>query len=132
MAFLELAGLTRRYGPLTVVDAVDLEVELGSLVCLLGPSGCGKTTTPRPMAGLMAPDAGGHLRDLDLGEGPATVIGSSQRVAPRFAAFAKGTGFHADDGNDTQLAVAKDRVVAMLRDLEPLGFIDRLLTPLRF
>ena len=100
MAFLELAGLTRRY--------------------------------PRPIAGFIAPDAGGHLRDLNLGEGPATVIGSSQRVAPRFAAFAKGTGIHADDGNDTQLAVAKDRVVATLRDLEPLGFIDRLLTPLRF
>ena len=63
-------------------------------------------------------DAGGHLRDLNPGEGPATVIGSSQRVAPRFAAFAKGTGIHADDGNDTQLAVAKDRVVATLRDLD--------------
>jgi iron(III) transport system ATP-binding protein len=58
MAFLELARLTKRYGPLTVVDAIDLRVERGSLVCLLGPSGCGKTTTLRLIAGFIAPDAG--------------------------------------------------------------------------
>ena len=45
MAFLELDGLTKRYGPLTVVKGVNLSVEKGKLVCLLGPSGCGKTTT---------------------------------------------------------------------------------------
>jgi len=54
------------------------------------------------IARFIAPDAG------NLGEGPATVIGSSQRVAPRFAAFANAVGIHADDYDDTQLAVAKD------------------------
>jgi iron(III) transport system ATP-binding protein len=61
MAFLELARLTKRYGPLTVVDAIDLHVERGSLVCLLGPSGCGKTTTLRLIAGFIEPD-GGEIR----------------------------------------------------------------------
>ncbi|SFI47795.1 2-methylcitrate dehydratase PrpD [Bosea sp. OK403] len=55
-----------------------------------------------------------HLLDLNLGEGPATVIGSKLKVAPRFAAFANGVGIHADDYDDTQLAVAKDRVYGLL------------------
>jgi len=55
-----------------------------------------------------------HLAELNLGKGPATVIGSDLRVAPRFAAFANGVGIHADDYDDTQLAVAKDRVYGLL------------------
>jgi 2-methylcitrate dehydratase PrpD len=55
-----------------------------------------------------------HLAELALGEGPATVIGSPLRVAPRFAAFANGVGIHADDYDDTQLAVAPDRVYGLL------------------
>jgi 2-methylcitrate dehydratase PrpD len=55
-----------------------------------------------------------HLADLYLGAGPATVIGTRQKVAPRFAAFANGVGIHADDYDDTQLAVATDRVYGLL------------------
>jgi 2-methylcitrate dehydratase PrpD len=55
-----------------------------------------------------------HLAELNLGAGPATVIGSNLKVAPRFAAFANGVGIHADDYDDTQLAVAKDRVYGLL------------------
>ncbi len=49
---IQLAGLTKRFGALTAVDAVDLEVGDGEVLCLLGPSGCGKTTTLRMVAGL--------------------------------------------------------------------------------
>jgi 2-methylcitrate dehydratase PrpD len=55
-----------------------------------------------------------HLADLNLGPGPATVIGSALKLAPRFAAFANGVGIHADDYDDTQLAVAADRVYGLL------------------
>lgn len=55
-----------------------------------------------------------HLDDLNLGAGSATVIGGGRKVAPRFAAFANGVGIHADDYDDTQLAVAKDRVYGLL------------------
>jgi 2-methylcitrate dehydratase PrpD len=55
-----------------------------------------------------------HLADLGLGSGPSTVIGSPLKVAPRFAAFANGVGIHADDYDDTQLAVAPDRVYGLL------------------
>jgi len=46
--------------------------------------------------------------------GAATVIGSDMKVPPRSAAFANGAGMHADDYDDTQLAVAKDRVYGLL------------------
>jgi 2-methylcitrate dehydratase PrpD len=55
-----------------------------------------------------------HFSDLNLGAGPATVIGTNLKIAPRFAAFANGVGIHADDYDDTQLAVAADRVYGLL------------------
>jgi len=61
MSFLELAGLTKRYGSLAVVKDIHLAIDKGQLVCLLGPSGCGKTTTLRLIAGFLEPD-GGEIR----------------------------------------------------------------------
>ena len=55
-----------------------------------------------------------YLAQLGINEGPATVIGTSMKVPVRFAAFANGVGIHADDYDDTQLAVAKDRVYGLL------------------
>ena len=49
---IELRQLTKQFGQLTAVDAIDLEVGDGEVLCLLGPSGCGKTTTLRMIAGL--------------------------------------------------------------------------------
>ena len=49
---IELKKLTKRFGDLTAVDAIDLDVGDGEVLCLLGPSGCGKTTTLRMVAGL--------------------------------------------------------------------------------
>jgi iron(III) transport system ATP-binding protein len=58
VASVELRGIRKAYGKLTVADGIDLAIAHGELVCLLGPSGCGKTTTLRLIAGFMAPDAG--------------------------------------------------------------------------
>src|SRR5574337_2099560 len=55
-----------------------------------------------------------HLQGLGCTGGAASIIGSSLRVPPRFAAFANGIAIHADDYDDTQLAVAKDRVYGLL------------------
>ena len=51
-------GLTKRYGALAAVDAVDLAVGVGDVYGLLGPNGAGKTTFLRMLFGLVAPDAG--------------------------------------------------------------------------
>ncbi len=54
-----------------------------------------------------------YLGSLNL-SGDTTVIGTELRVPERFAAFANGIGVHADDYDDTQLAVQKDRVYGLL------------------
>lgn len=54
-----------------------------------------------------------HLRAAEC-KPAATVIGANFKTAPRFAAFANGVAIHADDYDDTQLAVAKDRVYGLL------------------
>ena len=51
-------GLTRRFGDLTAVDHLDLEVAPGSIFGLVGPDGAGKTTTLRLLCGLMDPSEG--------------------------------------------------------------------------
>jgi 2-methylcitrate dehydratase PrpD len=56
-----------------------------------------------------------HLKSLRLPSTKgATVIGTKMKVPARFAAFANGIAIHADDYDDTQLAVAKDRVYGLL------------------
>jgi ABC-type Fe3+/spermidine/putrescine transport system ATPase subunit len=57
-AFLELAGLTKRFGPAVAVDGVSLAIARGEILALLGPSGSGKTTTLRLLAGFETPDGG--------------------------------------------------------------------------
>lgn len=58
VAGLRLSGLGKSLGGRTVVDALDLDVAEGELLCLLGPSGCGKTTTLRMIGGFITPDSG--------------------------------------------------------------------------
>ncbi len=54
-----------------------------------------------------------HLAELGC-TGPCTVLGTQMKTAPRFAAFANGVAIHADDYDDTQLALASDRVYGLL------------------
>ena len=55
---LSLRGLTRRFGGLTAVDGIDLDLALGELVSIIGPNGAGKTTLFNLVAGLDRPDEG--------------------------------------------------------------------------
>jgi putative spermidine/putrescine transport system ATP-binding protein len=72
MPFLELRGLTKRYGEIVAVDDFSLDVERGEFVSLLGPSGCGKTTTLQMIAGFENLTSGGvTLNGRDLSSVPA-------------------------------------------------------------
>jgi ABC-2 type transport system ATP-binding protein len=51
-------GLTKRFGDLTAVDHLDLDVPRASIYGFLGPNGCGKSTTIRMLCGLLTPSEG--------------------------------------------------------------------------
>jgi ABC-2 type transport system ATP-binding protein len=57
-AAIRTHGLTRRFGDLTAVDRVDLEIPRAQIYGFLGPNGSGKTTTIRMLCGLLTPSEG--------------------------------------------------------------------------
>jgi putative spermidine/putrescine transport system ATP-binding protein len=60
---LEADRITKRYGTVTALDAVSLQVARGQFLTLLGPSGSGKTTLLMTIAGFVQPDSGQLLLD---------------------------------------------------------------------
>src|ERR687891_853734 len=55
---ISLRGLVKRYGPITAVNGLDLEVPYGTCVGLLGPNGAGKSTTMRLLTAQAIADEG--------------------------------------------------------------------------
>jgi NitT/TauT family transport system ATP-binding protein len=55
---VELRGVTKAFGSVEVLRAIDLDVREGEFVCILGPSGCGKSTLLNIVAGFVAPTGG--------------------------------------------------------------------------
>jgi branched-chain amino acid transport system ATP-binding protein len=58
VSLLRLEGVTRRFGGLTAVDAVSLEIEPGRVSAIIGPNGAGKTTLFNVISGFLAPSEG--------------------------------------------------------------------------
>jgi ABC-type multidrug transport system ATPase subunit len=85
---ISTSGLTKRFGAVNAVDAVDLHVPAGSVYGFLGPNGSGKTTTIRMLLGLVFPTSGTHSlfgSDFATG-GPAALH--------RVGALVEGPAFH--------------------------------------
>jgi ABC-2 type transport system ATP-binding protein len=55
---VDLRNLTKRFGPVTAVNDLSLQIESGEIVAFLGPNGAGKTTTIDMLLGLTRPDVG--------------------------------------------------------------------------
>jgi ABC-2 type transport system ATP-binding protein len=73
---VETEHLTRRFGPVTAVDDVDLAVRRGEIFGCLGPNGSGKSTLMRMLLGLLSPTEG-RARVLDL-----EMPGEAERLRP--------------------------------------------------
>ena len=88
LSAVRLRGLTRRFGSVTAVDNVDLDVAPGEFFSLLGPSGCGKTSILRMIAGLL-PETGGtvslggtDVTDLPAHRRPVTTVFQDYALFP--------------------------------------------------
>jgi spermidine/putrescine transport system ATP-binding protein len=69
---LSMVDLTRHFGELAAVRALNLAIAEGEFFSLIGPSGCGKTTTLRMIAGLDRPTSGRiELKGRDITSDPA-------------------------------------------------------------
>ena len=85
MSFLSISGVSKNFGPTTVVKDFDLRVERGEFVSFLGPSGCGKTTMLRMIAGFETPSSGQIVID---GEDVTTLAPNRRRIGMVFQAYA--------------------------------------------
>jgi ABC-2 type transport system ATP-binding protein len=71
---VETVGLTKRYGDLLAVDALNVTIDEGEIFGLLGPNGAGKTTTLSMLATLLKPTFGtARVNGYDVREDPANV-----------------------------------------------------------
>ena len=117
---IEARGLVKRYGHVTAVDDVDLNVKAGDVYGYLGPNGAGKTTSLRMLLGLIRPDAGSaRLFGRDpLAEGARALDGVAGFVeAPRFYPYMSGR-------RNLEMAAALDGDGAEKRIDEALETVD--------
>jgi urea ABC transporter ATP-binding protein UrtD len=74
-AILETIGITKKFGGLTAVDQVNLNLEDGELRCIIGPNGCGKTTLFNLISGYYKPTSGRvYFTGQDITAKPVHVI----------------------------------------------------------
>jgi ABC-type Fe3+/spermidine/putrescine transport system ATPase subunit len=131
---VRLHAVTKRYGGVTAVDGVSLEVPPGAFVSLLGPSGCGKTTLLRLVGGFEAPDAG----RVEIGG--ADVTGQPPQARPTAMVFqsyalfptmtvAENVGYGLRVRRRPRAEVA-EKVREVLRRVDLAGLEDRPVTAL--
>jgi ABC-type sugar transport system ATPase subunit len=130
LSTISLRGATKRFDKLTAVDAVDLDVGAGEVVCLLGPSGCGKTTTLRMIAGLESATSGDILV---AGQRVNEQAPSQRNIAMVFQFYALYPSLTVRENLAFPLAAERlppgqteDRVMAVARTLELVDVLDRI------
>lgn len=124
-AAIDVRGMTKRFGRLTAVDHIDLEVQAGEICGFLGPNGSGKTTFIRMLCGLLRADAGsGTCLGYD-------VIRESEQIKRRVGYMTQRFSFYEDLSIEENLDfVARmyaipDRRNAVAASLERLGLAGR-------
>ena len=116
-------NLTRRFGQLVAVDAVNLRVTPGQFFGFLGPNGAGKSTTIKMLTGLLAPSAGRiEVLGLDLERHPVEVKRQIGVVPEGMALFGRLTG--SEYLNFAGRMYGLDRETAARRTAELLDFMQ--------
>ena len=93
MAFLQLRGVEKFFGPHRAIKGVDLSIEPGEFIVFVGPSGCGKSTLLRLIAGLEHIDGGSlHLDGRDITRLPSAkrdlaMVFQSYALYPHMSVF---------------------------------------------
>lgn len=124
---IRYVAVSKNFGPVAVVDRLDLEIEQGEFVVFLGPSGCGKTTTLRILAGLETPTSG----DIFMGDQRLNDVSTQHRdLAMVFQNYALYPHMTVEQNVGYPLKIKKvagpERDRRVLRVAEMLG-IERLL-----
>lgn len=85
---IDVRGLTKRFGPKTVVDDLSMQVRRGEVFGFLGPNGSGKTTSIRMMCGLLTADGGaGHTLGFDIHREAAQIKRRVGYMTQRFGLY---------------------------------------------
>src|SRR5262249_19985159 len=87
---IRAVGLTRRFGPVTALDHLNLEIGHGEIFGLVGPDGAGKSTTLRLLCGLLDPSEG------EAWVGGQEVAGNVQPVKDQIGYMAQRFGLYGD------------------------------------
>ncbi len=126
---IQIENVTKRFGPVTAVDRVSLDVRAGEFFVLLGPSGCGKTTLLRMLAGFEMPDEGRILID---GQDMSRVPPNKRPVNMVFQSYALFPHMSVADNVAYGLKIAKtprseisDRVDEALKLVKMAGYAGR-------
>ena len=123
---LKLTGVSKRYGDVTAVDYLDLEIGKGEIFGLLGPNGSGKSTTLKTILGLVKPDSGSvNVLGINVEDNPIAVKRKVGYVpeSPRVYDFLTGLEFldFTGDVYGMQPDEKKKRIEEFLRALDLEG-----------
>ncbi len=126
---VQIRGVTKKYGEVTAVDNVDLDIYKGELFCLLGGSGCGKSTLLRMLAGFEELNAGTitidgvDMADVPAYERPTNMMFQSYALFPHMT-VEKNVAFGLEQDHVPKFDIA-DRVHDILRLVELEDFKKR-------
>src|SRR5262245_25749107 len=85
---VSIKEITRKFGAITAVDHLSLDIEAGELFGLIGPDGAGKTTAIRLMLGILKPDSGdGQVGPFDLRRQAESISTLTGYVSQRFSLY---------------------------------------------
>src|SRR5471032_3497458 len=122
---IDVTGVTKRFGPKTVVNDIALQVKRGEIYGFLGPNGSGKTTFIRMLCGLLTPDAGrGTCLGYDLLNGQAEIKRHVGYMTQRFSYY-EDLSIRENLDFIARLYAVPDRAAAVQHSLEQLGLADR-------